>query len=1117
MGGKRPLQYVFLTDPDNQSAEAGIPDYPSCHEDITLPDYGDEYASVGQRRLLRNLQEEGSMRKTTSKKLTCLLLSLLMVVPSVATAASAAETADAPQKTTLQEISESFKSISYEEYLEDYEGVERGTKSVTVSAADYVKDQTTAEVSVVTDYEGKSGKSLKIEDFGMVTWEVDIPASGMYAIDIDYCSVTDKTNSIERMLYINGVVPFAEARFLLMKKTWVNEYNAETGRFKEDSNGNEIRPTTTVKHEWKNYTFIDSNGYYANPFEFYFEKGKNTISLEAVREAMVIQNITVYPYVDKLSYDEYVAGKSEASAEPIHIDAETPSKTSDYTVYPIYDRKSAITEPQDSAKIKLNTIGSEKWVTPGQWVEYTFNVETAGLYEIVTRFRQNELPGMYTSRRIYIDGKVPFEEANYAKFNYSTDWQVEAVNNGADTFQFYLEPGEHVLRMEVTLGEMGNVVRNVTAILNSINEDYLEIIKLTGANPDSYRDYGFGRVLPDVVTDLVVQANKLGEIISYVEGMAGVKSQNSATLEQVRKRLIKMGTDEDEIAKNLGNLKSDVGTLGEWVNTVNKQPLELDYIQIQPASANMPKAEANFFQALWYEFRQFLASFFTDYNSLGSSGEDEEMARSIDVWVSTGRDQAQIIRNLMDNDFGPQHGINATLKLVAGGTLLPSVLAGVGPDVALPGTGVDPIQYAIRSAVLAVNPEAYEDQADDDEETKAKNAEMREIFANYHEIVDARFTPASIIPIELYGKVYGLPDTQSWNMMFYRTDILADLGLDVPKTWDELLALIPVLQFNNMEIGMSPDYQMYMYQMGEELWTDDGMRINLDSNLSLESFETMCNMFTQYSLPVSYDFANRFRTGEMPICIQPYTSYNNIIIFATEIAGLWDFGPIPGFAKEDGTVDNTAMSGTSALVMMAGAENIKEAWTFMSWYTDTKFQVDYSNELVAILGPAAKNATANMAALEELPWTSHEYEQLMKQMDHTAAIVAYPGSYILARYTNFAFLDAYNNHADPVDSLLSYINTINKEITRKRTEFDLETLEIGQTLASKRLDQAAAAIDELDEGTKSSAPVAAAIEAIASENDIAAIRAAADGLAASMPEVAGYLTDAAIALESYLN
>ena len=248
---------------------------------------------------------------------------------------------------------------------------------------------------------------------------------------------------------------------------------------------------------------------------------------------------------------------------------------------------------------------------------------------------------------------------------------------------------------------------------------------------------------------------------------------------------------------------------------------------------------------------------------------------------------------------------------------------------------------------------------------------------------------------------------------------------------------------------------------------------------------------------------------------QNYTAYNNVFIFATEIAGLWEFGPVPGFEKEDGTIDNTVMSGVSAIVMMAGAKDVGAAWEYMDWYTDTKFQVDYSNELVAILGPAAKNATANMEALEELPWTSHEYEQLMKQMDHTAAIVAYPGSYILGRYTNFAFLDAYNNHADPVDSLLGYINTINKEITRKRTEFDLETLEIGETLASKRLGQAAEAIDELDEGTKSSAPVAAAVAAIASEN-IDEIRAAAEGLSASMPEVAGYLTDAANALESYI-
>jgi hypothetical protein len=199
--------------------------------------------------------------------------------------------------------------------------------------------------------------------------------------------------------------------------------------------------------------------------------------------------------------------------------------------------------------------------------------------------------------------------------------------------------------------------------------------------------------------------------------------------------------------------------------------------------------------------------------------------------------------------------------------------------------------------------------------------------------------------------------------------------------------------------------------------------------------------------------------------------------------------------------------------MMSGVKDIDAAWQFMCWQTDTKYQVDYSNEMVAILGPAAKNATANQEALEELPWTSREYGQLMKQMDHTIAITQYPGSYILARYTNFAFLNAYNNHADPVDSLLSYINIINKEINRKRTEFNLETLEIGQTLASKRMDQAAALIDKLGD---SSAAVTAASEAIA-DPSVEGLRAAAAGLGSgeAYAQIVQYLNEAADALESY--
>ncbi len=1069
------------------------------------------------------------MRKTRSRKLISFGLAFLMLLSAVPAFVGAAEE-EPKQETSLREISESLNARSYADYSKEYADVPAGKAAIGIKAVDYDPALTDAEVEVVSDYFERSGESLKISDYGTVTWHVDVPADGMYAIKVDYCSVSNKMNSIERILTINGTAPFSEARFLVLKKTWVNHY--VDGRFEKDLNGNELRPSSSVLHEWKEYTLIDSNGYYADPFQFYFKAGDNTIALEAIREEVVIQNITVFPYEALPSYADYVAGKTEAVAEPIHIDAETPARTSDYTVYPIYDRKSSISEPQDPAKIMLNTIGSEKWQTVGQWVEYEFDVTSAGLYSIVFRFRQNELSGMYTSRKLYLDGEIPFEEANYLKFNYSGSWQVSGANNGADEFQFYLTPGHHTLRLEVTLGEMGDIVRRVSAIQSSINRDYLSILKLAGASPDANRDYGFGRVLPDVIRDLVVQHRNLDVVVGYIENMANVKSQNSATLTQISRLLYKMGTDEDEIAKNLSDLKSNVGELGEWVNDVKNQPLELDYILIQPASAEKPKAEGNFFQSLWYELQQFFYSFFTDYNSLGSSTPEGDRPEStVEVWVTTGRDQAQIIRSLMDNDFGTTHSVDATLKLVANGTLLPSVLAGVGPDVALPGTNaasttgtssstkaVNIIDYAIRSAVIPVNPGSYQDKEDDTDETKAMNAERREIFSNYDQIV-TRFADAAMVPVTLYDKVYGLPETQTWPMMFYRTDILADLGLEVPETWDDLLAMIPILQFNNMEIGLSQDYQMYMYQMHEELWADDGMRVNLDSNKALEAFETMCNMFTQYSIPVQIDFANRFRTGEVPIAIRAYTDYNNVIIFATEIAGLWEFGPIPGFRQEDGTIDNTAVSDSTALIMMSGADNIQGAWEFMDWYTDTKFQVDYSNELVTILGPAAKNPTANMEALEELPWTSREYSQLMKQMKNTVAVTPYPGTYFLARYTDFAFLEAYNENADPVEALLQYINTINKEVNRKRTEFGLEILEIGQTLASKRLGQAAEAIGGLEEGLQNSAAVQRAAAAIESQ-DIDGLRAAASALDTkneALAQIASYLNDAANALESYLD
>ena len=199
-------------------------------------------------------------------------------------------------------------------------------------------------------------------------------------------------------------------------------------------------------------------------------------------------------------------------------------------------------------------------------------------------------------------------------------------------------------------------------------------------------------------------AGELEKAVSYI----GEKSENTATLEQIYMILGDMVNDTDLIATKLKNLKSYLGTLGTWLSTAKNQPLMIDYISIQPVEDDIPRADANFFQSLWYQLRLFVASFYVDYNSFGSTVEATE-ENTLEVWVVLNREKAQIIRNLAENNFTPKHNIAVNIKLVAGGTLLPSVLAGVGPDVSL--FEADPLEYAIRDAVMPLNQfEGFEEE-----------------------------------------------------------------------------------------------------------------------------------------------------------------------------------------------------------------------------------------------------------------------------------------------------------------------------------------------------------------------------------------------------------------------
>lgn len=936
--------------------------------------------------------------------------------------------------------------------------------------------------------------------------------------------------------------------------------------FKTDVTNNELRPTATQTPKWMEFSLRDTTGYYTGEYEFYLEKGTRMLTLQGQNEPMVIKSITLYPAEEVSSYEDYIAnlkdqlGDLSAGSDEIKLEAEHMHFTSSKTIYAIEDRTSAVTSPADTTRVMLNTVGGGKWQTAGQWISFTFTVDSSGMYDVVTRFRQNVLDGMFVCRslQLYSDDTVqagtagyyngaPFEEAQRLQYNYDSNWQTTGLasdeldqNGKTREYAVYLKEGvTYTLKLEVTLGTMGDIVREVEEVLDIINDSYLRIIQLTGTTPDEYSDYSFSRVMPDVLVKMVVQSRRLDNdnpekygvsIAERLTNMAGQKSSNVGTLQKIADLLHEMGTDEHEIAKNLDTLKSYIGTLGTFLSSAKTQPLEVDYLVIRGSDEFGAKtsdynydikANANIFQAAWHEIKSFIMSFFRDYNSMGSMSLVAEEG-AVEVWLATGRDQSQVIRSLVNNDFSPNETLNSAgeyiggsavdLKLVAAGTLLPSILAEKGPDVYLGLGQADVINYAIRSALLPVDEIAQKAG-----EWKVKHGYLQSNTEWQDTIQGPNFNPNDPNSYPIFNEAammvlgvenadgdmhyYGLPEAQGFTMMFVREDILADLEIPVPETWDDILAAIPDLQANNMMIGLSTDYSVFLYQADGDLYADNGMRINLDSKKGLTSFERMCNMFTQYNFPYQYDAANRFRTGEMPILIADYTGmYNQLKVFATELEGLWKFYPMPGTIREDGTINRETVSSVAASVIVKGCGDKTDgrpstdeerdakqiaAWNFIKWFTGSDCQQEYSNEMVAIIGPAAKYNTANREALEELPWTTAELKQIQAQFGNLASVPNYPGSYILGRYTQFAFLAAYNDNANPSEALMSYITTINKEITRKRKEFGLETLEVDETLASKRLEQSKgllAKFEELDSAGKYADVIASAKDAMAREN-----------------------------------
>lgn len=849
--------------------------------------------------------------------------------------------------------------------------------------------------------------------------KLNVEADGNYMVKLIYVP-TEKGNYTNSIIgvKINGEYPFDEAKELSLSFRW------KCGETTTDSRGNEILGSMICLYEETENYIVDPSGRQNVPLMFNLKKGENILTVISRTGNITLKAVE---FENKKTQKSYCDIKNTYNAEDISgqdilLEAEDYSEATSTTLSPDYDKSSAITSPNDEAKLLYNYIPGSRFNSPGQALEWKFVPQASGLYRISIRARQNTKSGFSVSRRLYINNEVPFDEMNEVKFNYDGNWQIITLSNDKEAYEFYFEKDKtYTLKLEVTIGSLTDITNRVDDVVYTLNSLYRSIIMVVGNDPDKYRDYQLATVIPGFTNTIEEIRGELQSIVKSLEDLnSGRSGSTLSSFHSLTNRLEKILKDPDLAARTQSSLKSDIQGLSAWNQDAKAQPLDVDYIRIHSADVDEGKAEAGFFSQIWFDFKRIMLSFVENY---GVVGDIYDEASSIEVWMTSGRDQMNIVKKMVDNTFVKEYGINVNVSLVTV-DIRSAILAGTAPDVSLFLSGDMPVNLALRDSVVDLTE-----------------------FEGYEE-VSKRFLEHSIKPFEYKNGVYALPISESFNMLFVRTDIFEELEVEIPETWEDFYEISTILQRNNLEVGIPSNIGMFatlLLQNGGSFYNKELNQTDFGSDAAIDAFDTWTGLFAQYGFPLTYDFYNRFSSGEMPMAITNYTEYLRLKVASPELSGRWKMCLIPGVKKADGTIDRSiSISGAtgadtspglsqsvSSAAIFSLSDKKDKAWKFLDWFTSEKTQSQYGREIEDALGTISRYTSSNINAFKALPWSIEERTLLEKQRSYIKAINEISGNYSVTRELISAFRKVVYENANPTDTIYTYNKKINKELERK--------------------------------------------------------------------------------------
>ncbi len=852
-------------------------------------------------------------------------------------------------------------------------------------------------------------------------YNFSVSNGGVYALKINYHTVNSDASSIMLDIKIDGSYLYEELSRVEIPRFY--EDDIENKEFLVDEDGNDIRPSQREVYDWNEVYLKDTSGLYSEPYLFNLSEGNHTLTL-STSNAIAVSQLCFCNYKSGVTYKEYFEDVSSKNSKvgSYRQEAEHATIKNSPSLYPTYNNTDASMVPQSSSSIMLNSIGGSNWATTGYMISWKLDIKKAGLYTIALRVNQSYNESGYSYRKLTINGVCPFDEVSSIAFPYSTDWYIKTLGDDKP-YVFYLEPDD-VLSLEVVVDDKSaEMARDINNVMLEMNSLYRKMLVITGPDVDIYRDYALDTQIPELIDSLKHSEKQLDKISKAMSEQNGSGSSLS-TVKQVKSVIHTMIEESYALQEYVSSFADSITNLGSLIQTIGLQGLEIDSFFFQEQNTALQNTTVSFFKKLGFEVSRFLNSFAKEYKDKNTSDD------SLLVWISTGRDQLQLINRMIEGYYKEKSKCDISLNLVdTGATLIKATLAGKGPDVALIIPEETPINLAMRGALVDLNQFDFGSLKDE-------------------------FYSSAFTPYYYQDGLYAIPETQNFDVVFYRTDIFKELGINPPDTWEDFYDILEMLQRNNLQVGIPEidtvnagvstgivTFQKFLLQNGGSFYNDDLSKTAFDTNIAKDAFYNWVQLYKKYGLDRSYDFYNRFRSGEMPMAIQTLLSYNQIYSAAPEIRGLWSIAVIPGTKDNNGEVNHTQAATGTACIMLNSAVNKglgEQAFDFMKWWTSSETQAMYAKELEATMGIAGRYYPANKVAFEQIAWSKKEAQVILDSWAEVENIPQVPGNYVLKRDLTSAFRNALNDIELPERQLETYNASINDEISRKRKEFSLE-------------------------------------------------------------------------------